>query len=71
MLVHGGLENNSRHTNGNAMHAGIVRADSTSFPVHGIRTIFFEMLPDKDEAVSIIFIVCDAQEPITAFSQML
>ena len=53
-------------------HFGTVGADGTPIPVHRIRTIsVFKMLPDKDVAVGIALTVCDVQEPIISFSQML
>ena len=52
-------------------HSGIVGSDGTPIPVHGIRTIFFKMLPDKDVEVCITFTVCAVQRPITSFRQML
>ena len=54
-------------------HSGTEGADGTPIPVHGIRTIclLFKMLPAKDVAVGITLTVCDAQEPIISFSQML
>ena len=52
-------------------HSGTVGADGTSIPVHGVLTIFFKMLPDTDEAVGATFTVCDVQEPVVSFGQML
>ena len=48
-----------------------IQIDGTSIPIHGFRTIFFNMLPDKNEAVGITFKVCDVQEPVLSFSQIL
>ena len=52
-------------------NSDIIGADGTSYPVHGIRTVFFNMTPRKDEAIGITFTVCDVHEPISSLSQML
>ena len=51
--------------------SSIVRANDTSIPVHGVRTIYVKILPYRDDAVGITFTVCDVQELIVSFSQMM
>ena len=70
MYVLGGLESNSIHTSGKG-HADNIGANGISIPVHGIRTILFKMVSDKNEAVGITFTVCDVQAPNNSVGQML
>ena len=48
-------------------HSGIVGADDTPISLHGIRIIFFKMLPGRDVAVGIAFTTCAVQEPVISF----
>ena len=45
-------------------------ADGTEIQVHGLRTVYFKMIPDGAHPIAITFIVCDVHQPILSFSQL-
>ena len=44
-------------------------ADGTEIQVHGLRTVYFKMVPEVTHPIAITFIVCDLNQPILSFPQ--